>query len=366
VPLGSALVKAELAGEKAITVILHADLDAFYAAVAARDDPALRGVPLAVAGSSRRAVVLTASYEARPFGVRSAMPLYQARARCPKLVVVPPDFTRYREASSAVFSVLRAHATIVQGLSLDEAFCDLGDVSFEDALESGRQIKTAVREAVSLSISIGAAGNKMVAKIASDDGKPDGLVGVRPGDEAAYLADKPIARLWGIGPKTQARLNARGIERIGQLANLDDEQVYRLLGRFGRELRELARGIDRRTVSDDDDVRSISTEETFERDIASVDELLPIVRTQAGELAQRLHEHGLRAYTVGVKIKLSDFTIVGRQTSLAQPTDDLRVINAAAAHCLRRAAPSKPVRLIGVRVASLVTAQARQIGLFSS
>ena len=346
-------------------MILHADLDAFYAAVAVRDDPGLRGVPLAVAGSSRRAVVLTASYEARPFGVRSAMPLYQARARCPKLVVVAPDFTRYREASSAVFAILRSHAQAVQGLSLDEAFCDLGELGLEDGLERGRRIKTAVRETVGLSISIGVAANKMVAKIASDEGKPDGLVGVPVGEEAAYLADKPVARLWGIGPKTQVRLNARGIERIGQLAQLDDEQIYRLLGRFGRELRELARGIDGRTVSEDDDVRSISSEETFEHDIATIDELLPIVRTQAGELAQRLHDRGLRAYTVGVKVKLSDFSVVGRQTSLAQPTDDLRVINAAASFCLRRAAPSKPVRLIGVRVASLVALQARQIGLFS-
>jgi len=137
------------------------------------------------------------------------------------------------------------------------------------------------------------------------------------------------------------------------------------LGRFGRERRERARGIDGRTVSEDDDVRSISSEETFEHDIVTIDELLPIVRTQAGELAQRLHDRGLRAYTVGVKVKLSDFSVVGRQTSLAQPTDDLRVINAAASFCLRRAAPSKPVRLIGVRVASLVALQARQIGLFS-
>jgi DNA polymerase-4 len=331
-----------------VRVILHADLDAFYAAVAQRDDPSLRGVPLVVAGSSRRAVVLTASYEARPYGIRSAMPLFQARARCPKLVVVAPAFEKYRAASVAVFEVLRRHARTVQGLSLDEAFCDLGEIDLAGAFEAGRCIKSDVREATALSISIGAASNKMVAKIASDDGKPDGLVGVPPGEEAAYIADKPIARLWGIGPKTQARLNARGIEHIAQLAALTDEQTYALLGRFGRELRDLARGLDRREVSGDDEVRSISSEETFERDIASVDELLLVIRAQADELAERLRKRSLRAYTVAVKIKLSDFTVVGRQTSLAQPADDARVINAAAAFCLRRAAPPKPVRLIGM------------------
>ncbi len=345
-------------------MILHADLDAFYAAVAQRDDPALRGVPLVVAGSSRRAVVLTASYEARPYGIGSAMPLYQARSRCPKLVVVPPAFDKYREASAAVFAVLRGHAQTVEGLSMDEAFCDLGEVPLAQALEAGRRIKEGVRAATSLSISIGAANGKMVAKIASDDGKPDGLIGVPPGEEAAYIGPKPIGRLWGIGPKTQARLNARGLERIEQIAALTDEQVYSLLGRFGRELRDLARGIDRRTVSDSDEVRSISSEETFERDVASLDELLQVVKAQADELAQRLRKRSLRAYTVGIKIKLSDFTIVRRQTSLAEPADDARIINAAAAFCLRRAALPKPVRLIGVRVASLVHADARQIGLF--
>ncbi|MBV8083104.1 MAG: DNA polymerase IV [Candidatus Eremiobacteraeota bacterium] len=346
-------------------MILHADLDAFYAAVAQRDDPALRGVPLVVAGSSRRAVVLTASYEARPFGIHSAMPLFQARARCPKLMVVAPAFDKYRAASVAVFEILRRHTRVVQGLSLDEAFCDLGDVDLAHAMAVGRRIKEDVRAATALSISIGVAANKMVAKIASDDGKPDGLVGVPPGEEAGYIADKPIGRLWGVGPKTQARMNARGIERIAQLAALSDEQTYALLGRYGRELRDLSRGIDGRTVSDDhDDVRSISSEETFERDVASVEELLPVIRAQADELAERLRTRGLRAYTVGVKVKLADFTVVGRQTSLAEPADDARIINAAAAFCLRRAAPPKAVRLIGVRVASLVHVEARQIGLF--
>jgi len=346
-------------------MILHGDLDAFYAAVAQRDDPSLRGKPLVVAGSSRRAVVLTASYEARPYGIHSAQPLYQAKACCPELIVVPPAYEKYREASNALFAILRRHARAVQGLSWDEAFCDLGDAPLEECMETGRRIKRDVCNAIALTISIGIASGKMVAKIASDDGKPDGLVGVAPGTEAEYLKGKPIRRLWGIGPKTEERLRARGLERIGQVAELSDEAAHALFGRWGAELRELARGIDRRTVSESDEVRSISSEETFERDIAGVEELLPFIRSQADDLAGRLQHSGLRALTVAVKIKLSDFTIVGRQTSLAQPTDDARVIKAAAAFCLRRADPRRPVRLIGVRVATLVPAGARQIALFS-
>lgn len=346
-------------------MILHGDLDAFYAAIAQRDDPGLRGKPLVVAGSSRRAVVLTASYEARPFGIHSAQPLYRAKALCRELVVVPPTYEKYRDASKALFEVLRSHSRAVEGLSFDEAFCDLGEVALDEGIEIGRRIKQDVRAATALTISIGIATGKMVAKIASDDGKPDGLIGVAPGTEAEYLKEKSIRRLWGIGPKTEERLRARGLERIGQIAELTDAAAHALFGRWGGELRELARGIDRRKVSESDEVRSISSEETFERDIASVEELLPFVRSQADDLAERLRARGLRASTVAVKVKLSDFSIVGRQTTLAQPTDDARIIRAAAGFCLRRADPQKPVRLIGVRVASFVAEGAHQIALFS-
>ena len=345
-------------------MILHGDLDAFYAAIAQRDDPSLRGKPLVVAGSSRRAVVLTASYEARPFGIHSALPLYRAKALCRDLLVVPPAYEKYREASTALFEVLRRNAKAVEGLSFDEAFCDLGDVTLDEGIAIGRRIKQHVREATALTLSVGIASGKMVAKIASDDGKPDGLVGVEPGTEADYLKEKPIRRLWGIGPKTEERLRARGLERIGQIAELTDAAAQALFGRWGSELRELARGIDQRVVSESDEVRSISSEETFEHDIAGIDELLPFVRSFADDLAERLQSRDLRATTVAVKVKLSDFSIVGRQTTLAQPTDDARVIRAAAAFCLRRAKPQKPVRLIGVRVASFVSAGARQIALF--
>jgi DNA polymerase-4 len=347
-------------------MILHGDLDAFYASVAQRDNPSLRAKAVVVAGSSRRAVVLTASYQARRFGIRSAMPLYQARERCPQLVVVPPDFMRYREASHQVFAIFRDHAQAVEGLSLDEAFLDLGDVALDDAIATAQKIKRQVRAATSLTISVGIATGKMVAKIASDDGKPDGLVAVAPGTEAAYLAEKPVRRLWGIGPKTEQRLVGRGLERIGQIAQLPEEQLQSLFGRWGLELRDLARGIDPRPVTQEWESRSISSEETFEHDVCTVDDLATVIRAQAVELADRLHRKQLCAHTVGIKIKLSDRSVFGRQTSFAEPVEDAETIAAAAVLCLEKTALNRPVRLIGVRVSNLVGAGARQTNLFGA
>jgi DNA polymerase-4 len=347
-------------------MILHADLDAFYASVAQRDTPTLRGKPLVVAGSSRRAVVLTASYEARPFGVRSAMPLYQARERCPQLVVVPPDFAKYREASGCVFAIFRECARAVEGLSLDEAFLDLGDIGLDAAIEVAKRLKARVRAETSLTISVGIASAKMVAKIASDDGKPDGLVAVPPGTEAEYLASKPVRRLWGIGPKTEQRLVGRGLEQIGQIAALPDEHLHALFGRWGDELRDLARGIDPRPVSEDWEARSISSEETFEHDVSELADLTRVVQTQAVELAERLHRKNLAAYTVGIKVKLSDWKVFGRQTSFVEPVEDADTLAQAAVHCLMKAAVGQPVRLIGVRVTNLVSSPAKQINLFGT
>jgi DNA polymerase-4 len=346
-------------------VILHADLDAFYASVAQRDDPSLRGKPLVVAWASRRSVVLTASYEARPFGIRSAMPLYRARLACPELIVVNPDFDKYVGASKAVVEILRSHSHAVQRMSLDEAFLDLGDVAIDEAAAIARKIKDEVMAATSLRISIGAASGKMVAKIASDEGKPDGLVCVPPGTEAAFLADKPVGRLWGVGPKTQVRLKEKGIERIEQIASMGEAQLFELFGRWGKEVRDLALGIDPRRVHEDHEgARSISTEQTFEYDVTDLAVLAQTVRQQAGELAERLAHHKLRACTVGVKVKRADFRVFGKQTTLAQPADDARVISAAALHCLKRAFDGKPVRLIGVRVASIEEGGVRQTSLF--
>jgi DNA polymerase-4 len=351
-------------------MILHFDLDAFYASVAQRDDPVLRGVPLAISGSSRRAVVLTASYEARPFGVRSAMPLYRARELCPQLVVVPPNFLAYRETSERVFAIFAEGARAVEGLSLDEAFVEpvpiAGEaVSVETAVAFAQRVRERVRAEVGLTVSAGVAAVKMVAKIASDVNKPDGLTVVPPGTEAAFLAPMPIARLWGIGPKTQPRLEAAGIATIGDVAALDDAPLYRLFGRSGPFFRDLARGIDEREVDPSRERKSISTEETFEYDVRDEERILALLRAQSDELATDLKAKHLRGSTVGVKIKRGDFTITGRQTSLAVATNDADAIHAAAVWCWRRAGLAGiPIRLLGTRVASLTDEEERELRLF--
>jgi DNA polymerase IV len=358
-------VSGSLRAELPAGFVAHFDVDAFYASVAVRDDPSLRGKPVAIAGSSRRAVVLTASYEARPYGVRSAMPLYKARAACPSLVVVPPEMAKYRIVSREIFEVFAKRGYAVEGLSLDEAFVALGELTLAQAHDVAATIRREVFDATRLTVSAGVATGKMVAKIASDSCKPDGLLAVAPGEEAAFLAPMPVGRLWGIGPKTQTRLSSFGIATIGELAQLDDASIRELLGAWGNELRDLARGLDPRRVEPDRETKSISTEQTFEYDVQDERRLIDVLREQAIELAGELERERAVARTIGVKVKRADFTIVGRQTHLAEPTRDARRIFRAAVYCLRRAElHGTPVRLLGTRVASLIEGDALQISMF--
>jgi DNA polymerase IV len=348
-------------------MVLHFDIDAFYASVAQRDDPTLRGKPVAVAGDSRRAVVLTASYEARAFGVRSAIPLYRALELCRELIVVAPNFVRYREASQAVFSIFGRGAKAVEGISLDEAYVALEAQTQEEAIAYARDARRTVREKVGLAVSVGIAKQKLLAKIASDDAKPDGLRVVEPGSEAAYLRILPVGRLLGIGPKTEARLALVGITLIGHLAELDDGAAFVLFGRQGRELREAARGIDDRIVESEREMRSLSSETTFERDLRSAEDIRKPLGELCEDVARRLHVHTLRAQTICVKIKRTDFRVFTRQTRLAEPTDSAAMIRAAASHCLKRYDRcGKSIRLLGVRAGSLVQADAEQMSLLSS
>lgn len=345
--------------------VAHFDVDAFYASVEIRDNPSLRGKPVAVAGRSRRAVVLTASYEARPYGVRSAMPLYKARMACPELVVVPPNMYKYKAVSHEVFAVFGKRGHTVEGMSLDEAFIDVGEIALDSASELAATIRSEVFATTGLTVSAGVATGKMIAKIASDSCKPDGLLAVAPGEEEVFLAPLPVGRLWGIGPKTQARLAAFGITTIGDLVTLDDARLHELFGSWGLSVRDLARGIDHRTVEPERETKSISTEETFEYDVRDERQLIDVLRAQAVELAEKLEREHSSAQTVGVKIKRADRSIIGRQTHLTEPTREARRIFRAAVHCLRRAGlEDAPVRLLGTRVASLVEGEARQISLF--
>jgi len=346
-------------------MIVHFDLDAFYASVAQRDDPSLRGVPLAISGSSRRAVVLTASYEARPFGVRSAMPLYRALELCPHLTVVPPNFTAYRESSQRVFAIFGDGARAVEGLSLDEAFVDAATDDLDVAVAFAQRVRARIRAEVGLTASAGVATVKMVAKIASDANKPDGLTVVPPGTEAEFLAPMPVGRLWGIGPKTQPRLERAGIRTIADVAALDEARLFDLFGRGGTFYRDLARGIDEREVDPSRERKSISTEETFEYDERDESRILALLRVQADELARDLQKEQLRGATVGVKIKKADHTITGRQTSLAVATNDADAIHDAAVWCWQRSGMRGiPIRLLGTRIASLTDEEAREIKLF--
>src|SRR5579875_1602839 len=325
-----AIVSPKALAEHAVSpvVIVHFDIDAFYAAVEIRDDPALRGKPIAVAGSSRRAVVLTASYEARPYGVRSAMPLFKARA-------------------------------------LDEAFVDIDAADTETVVAFAQRVRERVRNEIGITVSAGVASGKMIAKIASDTCKPDGLAVVPRGTEAAFLAPLPVGRLWGIGPKAQARLAAIGVQRIGEFAALDDRRLFELFGRTGKMLRELARGNDDRRVGNERDAVSVSTEETFEFDVRKHAELLAVLREQSVEIVERLRRHGVRGTTVGVKLKRSDFKITSRQMRLAEPTADPEAIYRAAARCLARAhEDGVPVRLLGIRIGDLTADATEQLSLW--
>ena len=346
-------------------MIVHFDLDAFYASVAQRDDPSLRGIPLAISGSSRRAVVLTASYEARPFGVRSAMPLYRALELCPHLTVRSPNFMAYRATSDQVFAIFGEGGRAVEGLSLDEAFVDAATDDLDEAVQFARRVRARIRAELGLTASAGIARGKMVAKIASDLDKPDGLTIVPPGTEAAFLRPMPVGRLWGIGPKTQPRLEAAGIRTIGDVAALDEARLYELFGRGGMFYRDLARGIDERKVDTSRERKSISTEETFEYDERDESRIVALLHEQAEELARDLQARHLRASTVGVKIKRADHTVTGRQTTLAVATNEASAIRDAALWCWNRAEMrGVPIRLLGTRVASLTEEEARELRLF--
>jgi DNA polymerase-4 len=274
---------------------------------------------------------------------------------------------KYRGVSREIFAIFGSRGHTVEGLSMDEAFVDAGDgVGFDETRELAASVRRDVLAATGLTVSAGVAAGKMVAKIASDACKPDGLLAVAPGDESAFLAPLPAGRLWGIGPKTQRRLSAFGIETIGDLAALDDPQLHELFGSWGTRVRELASGRDPRRVEPERDTKSISTEETFEYDVRDERELIAVLKTQSIELAQRLERENAGARTVGIKIKLGNFTLVGRQTHLVEPTRAPRAIFRAAVLCLRRARlEGAPVRLLGTRVASIVDGASLQLGLFT-
>ena len=338
--------------------IIHADLDAFYASVEQLDNAELRGKPVAVGGSPEgRGVVAAASYEARAFGVRSAMPMSRAVRLCPELLRVSPRFGRYAEVSRAVMAVFRALTPLVEPLSLDEAYLDVtgwvDDGADPETL--ARELKREVREKTGLTLSCGVGSSKSVAKIASDMRKPDGLVAVAPGTEAAFLAPLPVRALWGIGPKTEQGLVRAGVRTIGELAACGDAQAQRLLGSSGLFLRDMARGIDPREVITEHERKSIGAETTFAVDLPDGPELRRVLRETADEVGRRLRKSGARASTVALKVRYSYFKTVTRQQTLAAPTDDTATIASVAGQLLDSVVePGDMFRLLGIQCSKLV------------
>ena len=349
--------------------ILHLDLDAFYASVEQLDDPALRGRPVIVGGPSRRGVVCAASYEARRFGVRSAMPTAQARRLCPEGVFLPPRFDRYTAVSEQVFSIYRRYTPLVEPLSLDEAFLDVTEsrLLHGDGRAIAGAVKRAVRAESGLTVSAGVAEVKMAAKIATDLGKPDGLVVVPPGETAAFLAPLPVGRLWGVGKVTEASLRKLGVATIGELARFPETVLLERFGSHGAHMKALALGDDPRPVEPDEAAKSIGAEDTFEEDLRGADALLPRLLEQSGRVARRLRAAGLRGRTVTLKLKYADFTAVTRRCTLPAPTDDATDVYAAVRADLARADLSQPVRLTGVAVSGFAgSPEEAQLDLFAA
>jgi DNA polymerase-4 len=350
-------------------IVAHLDLDAFYAAVEELENPELRTKPLVVGGDPRgRGVVATANYVARRYGIHSAMSAAEAIRRCPQAVFVRPRHSLYREYSRHVWSTVRGIVPTFEQTGLDEGYLDLGEVA-RDFLEGrvvAEAVRTAVRAATSLTCSLGVASCKVAAKVGSDARKPGGLVVVAPGREAAFLAPFDVRRLPGVGPKAEERLRVAGIETVGRLAALDDDELRRLLpGSVGALLRDRARGVDPRRLELDAERVSISVENTFERDLVDRERLHDELRGMAAEVAESLRRSGQTARTVTTKLRYDDFSIRSRSTSLEVGIDDSEQIAALACRLLDRGLRDRPgaLRLVGVGVSGLAAFRQLPLGV---
>lgn len=350
---------------------MHADMDAFFAAVEQLDHPELRGKPLLVGGTGRRGVVSTASYEARPFGCHSAMPMAEARRLCPHAVVLPPNFKRYQEISESVMAVFSRYSPLVEPLSLDEAFLDMTGAEglFGTPEEMGQLIRADVKEATGgLTVSAGVAASKFVAKVASDYKKPNGLTLVPPGTETEFLWPMPVTRLWGVGPKTAEQLRRTGLKTIGEVARTREEDLVRRLGELGSHIYKLAWARDERPVVPDRDAKSIGAEITLDQDVTGAAQILVHVRSSAARVARQLRREGLLAGGVRVKLKTHFFQIWTRQAPMETPTDSERDLLRAAQALLEHFDLRVPMRLVGITAYDLRLTGSRplQVGLFEA
>ena len=354
--------------------ILHADMDAFFASIEQRDRPELRGRAVIVGGTGTRGVVSAASYEARRFGVHSAMPTAEARHLCPDGAYLRGDMARYARESKRIFEIFHRYAPQVEGLSLDEAFLDLtgSERLLGPAAQVGERLRKEVREETALAVSVGIAPIKMVAKIASECAKPDGLLEVGVSELREFLDPLPVGRIWGVGPVARARLEGAGIRTIGDLAHTDERALHHMLGDWGDHIARLARGVDLREVEPYREPVSISEENTFASDVSDREVLEAAILAHAEAVARRLRRSGYSARTVVLKLKLArrvapgarGYPLLTRRTTLDQPTDDGEVIATEARRLLAGEKLGQPVRLLGVGVTNLDSAAAIQLALF--
>ena len=350
-------------------------MDAFYASVEQRDDPQLRGRPVAVGGDGPRGVVAAASYEARRFGVRSAMPSFEARRLCPELIFLRGDPRKYARESRRIFAVFGEFSPEVEGLSLDEAFIDLTGTRrlLGAPADIGARLRARVREETDLAVSVGIAPVKMVAKIASAAAKPDGLLEVEPGEVARFLAPLPVRRIWGVGPVAERRLVAHGMHTLDDLARADPQVIEQLFGNWGLGMARLARGEDLREVESSGAALSYSEENTFRDDVDDRALLAATILTHADSVARRLRNDGVRGRTVVLKWREArrrragprGYPVHTRQTTLFEATDDGGVIAREARRLLAESGPEEPVRLIGVGVSGMEESGGAQLSLFA-
>ena len=338
--------------------IVHLDMDAFYASVEQRDDARLRGRPVAVGGQpDSRGVVAAASYEARAFGVRSAMPMARAVRLCPSLVIVHPDFERYRRVSNQVMDLLRSCTPLVEPLSLDEAYLDVTENLWGEPLASvvARKLKLKIREATGLTASAGVAPSKFLAKIASGWRKPDGLTVISPERVESFLQELPVEALWGVGPVTARKLRQAGIFKLTDIRKADINVLQHAVGSLADWLRQLSHGDDPRPVVPDRASKSSSSENTYAQDLLDVDAIRAELDRMARENAEWLARRQLATRTVTIKVRYADFTTVTRSHTLSVPSADADVISSWAKDLVARTdAGRRPVRLLGVRVQGLV------------
>jgi DNA polymerase IV len=332
-------------------------MDAFYASVEQHDNPSLKGLPVIVGGDpQKRGVVSAASYEARKFGVHSAMPTSQAKRLCPSGIFLPVRMRRYHEVSEQIAAILREYTPLIEPISLDESFLDVtgSETLFGPALEIARQIKKRIGEETRLTASAGIAPNKFLAKIASDLKKPDGLVEIQAEEIQSFLQDLPISKLWGVGKSTEEILKGMGILRVGQLAAYPAENIQKKLGKFGLELIALARGEDERPVIPESEAKSISQEETFTPDLQDQEEMNKILLDQSEKVGWELRKQGLQGCTVQLKVRYPDFSLVTRSMTLSSPVDQgIEIYQAVLKLLDRTEAVQKRARLLGVGISNL-------------